>query len=144
MSGELRNGRPGTPEDLIAYLKAEVIGPLQIMNESLRSELSQVKAELETYTSSYRMVHRQKIELCDERDSLKEKLQAAEAECAGYRKALKLAGEHCICSRNTYGFDYSEEHIKLGKPKSGVRWLTPLDIIEKALEHKPDERGSGE
>lgn len=46
---------------------------------------------------------------------------------------LETISEHCICKRNTFGFDYHEDHLYLGKPKSGSRWLTPFDIIKSTL-----------
>lgn len=48
-------------------------------------------------------------------------------------EALQTAEQPCLCKRNTEGFDYHEEHLMLGKPKSGSRWLTPRDIITQAL-----------
>lgn len=49
------------------------------------------------------------------------------------RGVLDEIKDHCVCERDTYGFDYHETHKKLGKPKSGARWLTPIDIIELRL-----------
>lgn len=49
-------------------------------------------------------------------------------------ETLKEAAEHCLCTRNTYGFDYAEIHDKLGKPKVGARWLTPSDLVNKAVQ----------
>lgn len=49
-------------------------------------------------------------------------------------KALKDLVEHvnsfCLCERNTYGFDYSEKHPNIGKPRGGARWKTPRDFIK--------------
>lgn len=49
-------------------------------------------------------------------------------------KKLKNAIDHinsfCLCERNTYGFDYSEKHPHMGKPKGGARWKTPRDYIK--------------
>lgn len=39
----------------------------------------------------------------------------------------------CLCTRNTFGFDYHQEHEHLGKPKTGGRWLTPVDLIEARI-----------
>lgn len=49
------------------------------------------------------------------------------------RVDLETISKHCICKRNTFGFDYHEDHLYLGKPKSGSRWLTPFDIIKSTL-----------
>lgn len=49
------------------------------------------------------------------------------------REALKHTNEFCLCKRNTYGFDYHEDHPVMGKPKSGSRWLTPRDYNKDAL-----------
>lgn len=54
--------------------------------------------------------------------SVIERLRSAE-------KALNKCKEHCLCERNTEGFDYREAHRHLGKPKPGARWLTPWDLI---------------
>lgn len=51
-------------------------------------------------------------------------------------KALELTQDHCLCNRNTYGFDYNETHRNLGKPEAGKRWLDPYDICANALELK--------
>ena len=49
------------------------------------------------------------------------------------REALKHTNEFCLCKRNTYGFDYHEDHPVMGKPKSGSRWLTPRDYNKDAI-----------
>lgn len=49
------------------------------------------------------------------------------------RSAIDHTNEFCICKRNTYGFDYHEEHPIMGKPKSGSRWLTPRDFIKNNM-----------
>lgn len=50
-------------------------------------------------------------------------------------EALEKIQMHCVCHRfTTLGFDYDEIHEKLGKPKLGARWLTPLDLSIEALE----------
>lgn len=49
------------------------------------------------------------------------------------REALKHTNEFCLCKRNTYGFDYHEDHPVMGKPKSGRRWLTPRDFNKDTL-----------
>jgi hypothetical protein len=59
------------------------------------------------------------------------------AENARLREALNQCGQHCLCTRNTPGFDYGEVHKKLGKPKIGARWLTPNDIIVVATKLSP-------
>lgn len=50
-----------------------------------------------------------------------------------FREALKHTNEFCLCKRNTYGFDYHEDHPVMGKPKGGARWLTPRDYIKNSL-----------
>ena len=49
--------------------------------------------------------------------------------------ALKYIEGACQCKRlNRWkeykGFDYGEEHSKLGKPGPGQRWKTPSDYIK--------------
>lgn len=51
-------------------------------------------------------------------------------------EALERQAEHCLCTRNTRGFDYGETHKKLGKPGIGKRWLTPSDIAKDALRNQ--------
>lgn len=46
-------------------------------------------------------------------------------------EVLKQIQDHCLCTRNTYGFDYGEKHPHLGKPAAGKRWLTPVDIAKE-------------
>ena len=48
-------------------------------------------------------------------------------------EALDHVNEFCLCKRNTYGFDYHEDHPVQGLPKSGSRWLTPRDRIKSDL-----------
>lgn len=55
-----------------------------------------------------------------------EKLRVAE-------KALDTIRKCCLCDRDTKGFDYHEEHPRLGKAKSGSRWLAPEIIAIEAL-----------
>ena len=56
-------------------------------------------------------------------------------------EALETAQKHCLCTRNTPGFDYHEEHKKLGMPKSGARWWTPSDVVKQAIsEYKEGEK----
>ena len=55
--------------------------------------------------------------------------------------AMSTAQDHCLCTRNTYGFDYSEIHPHLGKPGPGKRWLTPNDVINDGLAKLPKEEG---
>ena len=64
-------------------------------------------------------------------------------------KLLLQCERHCICTRNTKGFDYGETHKKLGKPKIGARWWTVTDIVKNAeiadthaLAAKGSENGS--
>lgn len=45
---------------------------------------------------------------------------------------LRQCERHCVCTRNTEGFDYRETHAKLGKPGIGKRWWTVSDIVENA------------
>lgn len=63
--------------------------------------------------------------------------------------SLKYVNNACQCkrfnrSREYKGFDYGEEHSKLGKPSVGSRWKTPCDflkdekiiaLIERQLNH---------
>jgi hypothetical protein len=44
---------------------------------------------------------------------------------------LETSGRHCLCVRNTWGFDYCESHKILGKPGPGKRWLTPNDVLKE-------------
>lgn len=54
--------------------------------------------------------------------------------------ALKHSKDFCLCRRvKTTGFDYSEEHPRMGKPKTGARWLTPFDLSHDALMRLPKE-----
>lgn len=46
---------------------------------------------------------------------------------------LKTVQNHCLCTRNTKGFDYGEKHKKLGKPNAGARWLVPKDIVNQCF-----------
>lgn len=60
-------------------------------------------------------------------------LAHAQAEIKILNTALQRIENSCLCERfKTDGFDYGEDHKKLGKPSSGCRWLTPLDIIQAA------------
>lgn len=45
---------------------------------------------------------------------------------------LRQCERHCVCTRNTVGFDYGEIHKKLGKPGVGKRWWTVSDIVKYA------------
>lgn len=49
-------------------------------------------------------------------------------------EAMETAHRHCVCHRNMKGFDYGEEHPRLGKPQTGSRWLTPRDILMLTLD----------
>jgi hypothetical protein len=48
-------------------------------------------------------------------------------------EALEHVNDFCLCKRNTFGFDYHEEHPVQGLPESGSRWLTPRDRIKQSL-----------
>jgi len=41
--------------------------------------------------------------------------------------------EFCLCERNIEGFDYGQEHPKMGKARIGARWLIPSDVARTAL-----------
>jgi hypothetical protein len=44
---------------------------------------------------------------------------------------LKKIHKTCLCSQsNPIGFDYGEQHSRLGKAGPGKRWLTPRDLIQ--------------
>lgn len=58
---------------------------------------------------------------------------ALETKVAELTEVIKQMRRHCLCTRNVTGFDYHENHLILGKPNSGSRWLTPADIADKAL-----------
>ena len=47
--------------------------------------------------------------------------------------AIKHTNDFCLCTRNTVGFDYHEDHKVQGKPKSGSRWITPRDYNRRTL-----------
>jgi hypothetical protein len=59
--------------------------------------------------------------------------EIADAVMYGLRLGMQEAVKHCLCTRDTFGFDYREPHAKLGPPRLGSRWLTPTDLFE-ALE----------
>lgn len=42
--------------------------------------------------------------------------------------------ESCLCERNTYGFDYHENHPRLGKTSG--RWKTPRSLIDDSIGFK--------
>jgi hypothetical protein len=53
---------------------------------------------------------------------------------------------HCICERNTYGFDYHETHPKLGRLPAS-RFMTPNDLLDNSIGFKwqyATESGCGE
>lgn len=64
-------------------------------------------------------------------------LEELRAENARLIEALKESAQHCLCERETPGFDYGEVHRKLGKPRMGARWMTPLDLISNRLTQSP-------
>jgi hypothetical protein len=66
-------------------------------------------------------------------DSLRSRVEAQEGQIKLAKAALEKTSEHCLCDRSLPGFDYSENHKRLGMPRSGARWLTPRDIIREAL-----------
>lgn len=55
--------------------------------------------------------------------------------------ALIRCEKHCLCDRNTKGFDYGETHLALGKPGMGKRWLTPGNVASEALKQLAKLRG---
>lgn len=55
-------------------------------------------------------------------------LVAVQIERDRLRETIKQMRDACVCTRGTNGFDYSENHPKMGKPKPGARWLTPNDL----------------
>lgn len=66
--------------------------------------------------------------LQEERDRLWEETCHQSMEIDDLLKTIRQMSDSCLCSRNTVGFDYGEIHPKLGKPKAGARWLTPVDL----------------
>jgi hypothetical protein len=90
-------------------------------------EIVTLKEELEEWKRKFRIIaveHPEKMQR--ERDLLKE----VNKELV---KAIDHTSEFCVCKRNTFGFDYHEDHPTMGKPKSGSRWLTPKDFIKETL-----------
>ncbi|MCB0415785.1 MAG: hypothetical protein KDD50_15715 [Bdellovibrionales bacterium] len=88
-----------------------------------------LQAEIERWHNAYNTAHDQAME----NGLLAHKLRSLITEMG---KALELTQDHCLCNRNTYGFDYNETHRNLGKPEAGKRWLDPYDICANALELK--------
>ena len=43
---------------------------------------------------------------------------------------LKRIHKTCLCTDATRGFDYGENHKRLGTAGPGKRWLTPRDLIQ--------------
>jgi hypothetical protein len=66
---------------------------------------------------------------------LEKRIAYLDACCASYRESLETIQRHCICTRNTGGFDYGETHPILKKPGPGKRWLIAFDIAEAVLKH---------
>lgn len=62
-----------------------------------------------------------------------DKIEELEKKLAVAVHALEHTSDFCLCDRNTNGFDYSELHPHMGKPKPGARWLTPCVVAEEAL-----------
>ena len=67
---------------------------------------------------------------------LQTKITTLEARLEGADKVIEQVQNHCLCERNSYGFDYHEKHRKLGPPESGKRWLTPVDMVRTYLKNK--------
>lgn len=69
------------------------------------------------------------------------RMEKAESELTKLRKrvevlldAVQFTRDYCVCERfKTKGFDYGEEHKRMGKPKEGARWITPQDKAKFAL-----------
>lgn len=71
------------------------------------------------------------------------KCDARDEEVRRLTNLLKEVQKHCLCSRNTVGFDYGETHPKLGKPRAGSRWLAPVDLINTRMNFFKEEHESG-
>jgi hypothetical protein len=103
----------------------------------LRAERDEAKALAKLDAAHFKFKFRQQTKgnarLANRSDMQTEMTINVMKERDRYRAALEHCSEHCLCERNTYGFDYGETHPKLGKPKQGSRWLTPSDIARAAL-----------
>lgn len=53
--------------------------------------------------------------------------------CDKLVEALENVEKACLCTRQTYGFDYSDNHEYIGKAGGGKRWNTPDVIAKQAL-----------
>jgi hypothetical protein len=100
-----------------------VIKSLQAENERLKNELW-VEKDANKKSEIHHKVIRQKLKA-----EITRLGEAAEE----LRDALQEIDRHCLCRRNTNGFDYGETHRKLGAPRAGSRWLTPGDMVELSL-----------
>ena len=45
------------------------------------------------------------------------------------KEALEYVGKACLCTRNTPGFEYSQNHKRLGKAGAGQRWVEPREKV---------------
>jgi hypothetical protein len=71
-------------------------------------------------------------------DLHEEQTAALQKENKRLREALKYVDKACLCERfptrkMKKGFDYHEQHPRMGECSGGSRWLTPRDKAKQAL-----------
>ena len=64
----------------------------------------------------------------------REQIDAIIDENERLREALEYMDKSCLCERfKTKGFDYGQNHKRMGKCDAGGRWITPRDKAKQAL-----------
>ena len=103
---------------------SEVNAAITTRLEASQAKCEALQKELEKYNEgSASTIRGQRAEI-----------EALEARVGKLTELLKEVKTHCLCSRfEPVGFDYGETHAKLGKPKIGSRWLTPVDLIDTRM-----------